>query len=471
MSEEKNNLRVVVIGGGPGGYVAAIRASQLGGSVTLVEKEHLGGTCLNIGCIPTKAMLHAAEYAGCAGKAEEWGVHLRLEHIDFAAMMDQKQAVCSRLVGGVASLLRSNKVRVIMGEARFTGVREIAVKKEDGTQETVTGDRFIIATGSVPVIPGIEGLRESRYMIDSTGALGLSEIPDSMVIIGAGVIGVELACAFRAFGTRVTIVEALPRICPTLDWEMGDILRREMEKQGIQFYTGYKVTKVADTEKGAEVTAASDGDTRVFSCDKVLAALGRRAYIDGLAPDAGGIKHERGRILVNDQLMTNVDGVYAIGDCIGKVMLAHAASAMGELAAENALGQSRPYNPACIPSCFYAFPEIASTGLSEEQAKEQNIPYHVGKFPLSGNGRSLILNGGKGMVKVLVDDELNGVLGVHIVGPSASELINEGSLLISMEGTVDEEIATVHAHPSVSEALREACLAAGGRAIHAINRR
>lgn len=471
MSEEKKGLRVVVVGGGPGGYVAAIRAAQLGGSVTLVEKEHLGGTCLNIGCIPTKAILQAAHYADSVNDAGKWGVHLHLERIDFRKVIGQKQAVCSKLVGGVSALLKGNQIRVIMGEARFSGRKTLTVKKADGSEEKVEGDRLIIATGSVPVIPPIEGLRESAHMIDSTGALNLTEIPESMVVIGAGVIGLELACAYRAFGTQVTVIEALPRICPTLDWEMGDILRREMERQGVRFYTGYQVTRVADKEDGAEITASSDHDTQVFRCTKVLAALGRRPYIDGLNLDAGGIRYERNRILVDGGLRTNVEGVYAIGDCVGKVMLAHTASAMGETAAENAMGGQKQYAPACVPSCFYTSPEIASTGLSEEQAKEQNLRYHVGKFPLSGNGRSLILNGGSGMVKVLVGDELNDVLGVHIVGPNASELINEGNLLISMEGTVDEDILSIHAHPSVSEAIREACLASEKRAIHTINRK
>lgn len=470
VAENNQKLKVVVIGGGPGGYVAAIRAAQLGADVSLVEKEHLGGTCLNVGCIPTKAMLHAAEYVNAVREAGKWGVHLSLDHIDFSEVIGQKKAVCSKLVSGVQGLLRANKVRVIMGEARFTGLRALSVQKGDGTTERIEADRIVIATGSVPVLPPIEGLRESKHTIDSTGALNLQEIPKSMVVIGGGVIGVELACAYRAFGTDVTIVEALPRICPTLDWEMGDILRRELEKQGIHFYTGYKVTKVIDRPDGAEVTAASETETKTFSCEKILAALGRRPYIDGLDLDAGGIKYEKNRILADDELKTNVPGVYAIGDCVGKVMLAHTASAMGEVAAENAMGAHNVYDPACVPSCFYTFPEIASTGLSEEQAKEQKIAYHVGKFPLSANGRALILNGGSGMVKVLVGDELNDVIGVHIVAPNASEMINEGNLLISMEGTVDEINLSVHAHPSVSEAIREACLASEKRAIHMVNR-
>lgn len=470
MVKENGPFHMIVIGGGPGGYVAAIRAAQLGAEVTLVEKEHLGGTCLNIGCIPTKAMLHAAEYVNAADEAGKWGVHLKLDRIDFGQVIGQKQAVCGKLVGGVQALLRANKVRVVMGTARFTGIKTVCVKKEDGTEEILKGDRVILATGSVPVIPPIEGLRESRYMIDSTGALNLKEIPASMVVIGGGVIGVELACAYRAFGTEVTIIEALPRICPTLDWEMGDILRGELEKQGIRFFTGYKVTKVADTEEGAEVTAASESDTKVFTCGRILAALGRRPYIDGLCLDAGGVKHEKGRVQVSDELKTSVEGVYAIGDCVGRVMLAHTASAMGETAAKNAMGARKVYDPACVPSCFYTFPEIASTGLSEEQAKEKKIPYHVGRFPLSANGRALILNGGSGMIKVLVGDELNDVIGVHIVSPNASELINEANLLISMEGTVEEAALSIHAHPSVSEAFREACLASEKRAIHIVNR-
>lgn len=471
MAEEVKKTHVVVVGGGPGGYVAAIRAAQLGGDVTLIEKANLGGTCLNVGCIPTKAMLHAAEFAKAPHEAEKWGVHLSLDKLDFNAVVAQKSAVCSKLTGGVAALLKSNKVRVVNAEARFVAPRKLSVHKADGSSEIIEAERIIIATGSVPVIPPIEGLRESEYMIDSTGALNMTEVPESMLVIGGGVIGVELACAYRAFGSKVTIVEALTRICPTLDHELGDQLHKELEKQGIEIFTGYKVMRVVDKAGYAEVTAASETDTRTFQCAKLLAALGRRPYTDGLNLDACGIRYERSKVLVDECLQTNVAGVYAIGDCVGQIMLAHTASAQGEVAAENAMGAKTVYAPACVPSCFYTFPEVASTGLTEEQAKERGIAYHVGRFPLSANGRSLILNDGVGMIKVIIGDELNEVLGVHIIGPSASELVNEANLLITMEGTTEEDLLSVHAHPSVSEAIREAFLASEGRAIHIPNKK
>ena len=471
MAEEAKKTRVVVVGGGPGGYVAAIRAAQLGADVTLVEKAKLGGTCLNVGCIPTKAMLHAAEFAKAPQDAAEWGVYLTLDKLDFGAVVAQKTAVCSKLTGGVAALLKSSKVRVINGEAHFIAPRKLSVCKEDGSSELIEGERIILATGSVPVIPPIDGLRESKYMIDSTGALSLSEVPESLLVIGGGVIGVELACAYCAFGSKVTIIEALPRLCPTIDYELGDLLRKELEKQGIEILTGYKVTRVIDKDTCAEVTAVSETDTRTIPCTKLLAALGRRPYTDDLNLDACGIRYERSKVLVDEYLQTNVAGVYAIGDCVGKIMLAHTASAQGETAAENALGEKNAYAPACVPSCFYTFPEVASTGFTEEQAKERGITYHVGRFPLSANGRSLILNGGNGMIKVIVGDELNEVLGVHIIGPSASELVNEANLLITMEGTAAEDLLSIHAHPSVSEAIREAFLASEGRAIHIPNKK
>ena len=468
---DSQNRSIIVIGGGPGGYVAAIRAAQLGAKVTLIEKEHLGGTCLNVGCIPTKAILHPAEILLGVEAGKYCGVHLKVESVSWPEVRAFKDSIINTLVSGVRGLLRAGKVDIVEGTAQFVRPRTIRVEKSDGSAEIMEADRFIIATGSVPVMPPIEGLRESKYVIDSTGALCMDELPASMVIIGGGVIGVEMACAFQALGCQITIVEALPKLVPTLDGEMAGALAKSLEKQGIILQMSHKVVRIVDGENSAQVVVDHNGTESVIEAASVLCAVGRRPYIDGLDAEAGGIKYERTRILVNEHLETSVPGVYAIGDCTGQIMLAHTASAMGEIAAENAMGMDAVYRQHCVPSGIYAFPEMASVGFTEEQVKEQGIPYHVARFPLTANGRSLITNGGEGMVKIIVGDELDEVLGVHILGPSAMEMIGEAAMAISMEATVHELIDTIHAHPTVTESIREAALASEGRAIHIPNKK
>lgn len=466
-SEQKH---IVVIGGGPGGYVAAIRAAQLGARVTLVEKKHLGGTCLNVGCIPTKALLHSAEFARSAREGAAFGVHTTLERVEWPQVLAYKDSVVKTLVKGVEGLLRGGKVTVVDGMARFIKPKTVEIRKADGSCELLEADRFIIATGSVPVMPPIEGLRESRCVVDSTGALNMETLPTSMAIIGGGVIGIEMAFALNALGCRVTIVEALPALAPTVDQEMAALLAKSMEKQGIELRLNSKVMGIVDGEESAKVRISSNGGDSELEAEKVLCAVGRRPYIDDLTCEEGGIRTEKGRILVDDCLETSVPGVYAIGDCTGQGMLAHTASAMGEIAAENAMGEKNAYRPNCVPSGIYGFPELAGVGLTEEQAREKKIPYHVGRFPLVGNGRALIANGGEGMVKVLIGDELDEILGVHILAPNAMEMIGEAAVAIQMEATDRELIETIHSHPTVTEAIREAVLSAQGRAIHMPNK-
>ncbi len=462
---------VLVVGGGPGGYVAAIRAAQLGASVTLVEKENLGGTCLNVGCIPAKAMLHAAELARAAEEGSKCGVRLTLEAVDWPAVKQFRQGIVGKLTGGVAALLRTSGVQVLSGTAAFIRPKTMEIRGADGETRILEADRIILATGSVPIEPPIPGLRESRHQMDSTGIQQMERLPKSLLIIGGGVIGVEFACILSSFGTAVTIVEALPRLAPLLDGEIEAILEKRLKAQGIRLCLSHQVNGVADTGAGVEITAVHEGQTVTLQAEKLLCCVGRRARTEELNLPAAGIRTERGHILADDFLETSVPGVYAIGDCLEQVMLSHTAYAQGERAAENALGRRQPYAPAAVPSCVYAFPEAAGVGLTEEAAREQKIPYHVGRFPLSGNGRALISGCGDGLVKVLVGDELNEVLGVHIIGPSATELIAEAALSLTMEATAEEVYGTIHAHPSVGEAVREAFLASENRAIHAVNKR
>lgn len=462
--------KITVIGGGPGGYVAALRAAQLGAEVILIEKNRLGGTCLNVGCIPTKAILHPAGLLAEAQKAEKMGLKLTLESLDWNGIRTYKNGIVSKLTGGVGALLKNAGVRVISGTASFIKPKTLSVRSEAG-EEIMEADRIILASGSEPVVPPIPGLRESRNVIDSTGALELEKLPQSLLVLGGGVIGVEFACAMQAFGVEVTILEALPRITPPLDGEVAAELAKYMKAQKITIRLSHKVTKVEDTEDGVLVTAESDGAEKTFRAEKLLCCVGRRPNTAELNPEAGGIWTERGRIVVNERLETSIPGVYAIGDCTGQIMLAHTASAQGETAAENACGESRAYRPEAVPSCVYSLPEAAAVGLTEEQITEKGIPYHTGKFPMSANGRALIADGGRGFVKVLIGDELNEVLGVHIIGHAATELIAEAALAIGLEATAEEVYQTIHAHPSVSEALREAFLASENRAIHIPNKR
>ncbi len=471
MDRSNNRGSVIVIGGGPGGYVAAIRAAQLGANVTLVEKKHVGGTCLNVGCIPTKALLHPAEIANSAREGAGCGVHVTIDAINWQEVLAFKNSIVKKLTGGVSGLLKGSGVKVIKGEAKFIKPKAVEITLEDGSHQMLEADRFIIATGSVPVMPPIEGLRTSKFVVDSTGLLSMEEMPKSMVIIGGGVIGIEFACALTAFGCKVTIVEALPVLAPTLDKEISQMVAKQLKNQGVELMLEHKVVSVSDGETEAEVKVDNNGEIRSVSAEKVLCAVGRRSYTDNLNAEAVGIKCEKNKILVNEYLETNIPGVYAIGDCVGQVMLAHTASAQGEVAAENAMGEHKRYRPNCVPSCIYSLPETAAVGITEEQAKEQGVDYRVGRFPLAANGRALIANGGEGMVKVIIGNELDEILGVHILGAHATELIAEAALSISMEATALEITDTIHSHPTVAEAIREAVLAADSKAIHIPNKK
>ncbi|MPM26158.1 Dihydrolipoyl dehydrogenase [bioreactor metagenome] len=463
---------VLVVGGGPGGYVAAIRAAQLGAKVTVVEKEHLGGTCLNIGCIPTKCLLHSAELISqIKDQGADIGVKVDGITVDFPQIIAHKNAISKQLTSGVAGLLKINKVTKVDGEAAFTAPKTLSVKKSDGSTETMTADAIIVATGSVNFAPPIPGLKENPNCIDSTGALSLSELPKSMVVIGGGVIGLELACAYAAFGTKITVVEALDHMLPMLDGDLTAIGVAHMKKMGMEFHLECPVQAVESSPVGAKVVCKNKaGETVSFEAEKVLVAIGRRANTASLNLEAGGLNNDRGRILVNDRMETSVPGVYAIGDCVmGYAQLAHTASAMGEVAAENICGVPAVYDEKTNPTCVYMEPEAAGVGLTEEQCKAKGVAYKVGKFPMSANGKALILNGGEGLVKIIADEKYGEVLGMHIIGPRATDLIAEGALALRLEATVEELISTIHSHPTVTETMREAALNVEKRAIHTKN--
>ena len=464
---------VIVIGGGPGGYVAAIRAAQLGAKVTVVEKQYLGGTCLNVGCIPTKCLLHSAELVeDIRNQGREIGVEVEGVKVNFPQVIAHKNEISKKLTSGVAGLLKMNKVKKVDGEASFIGEKKLSVKKPDGSTEEMTADAIIVATGSVNSVPPIPGIKENPNCIDSTGALSLEALPKSMVVIGGGVIGLELACAYAAFGTKITVVEAMDHMLSMLDGDLTKIGVAHMKKMGMEFNLECPVQSVESSPVGAKVVCKNKaGETVSFEAEKVLVAIGRRANTASLNLEAGKIENDRGRIIVNDRMETSVPGVYAIGDCVfGRAQLAHTASAMGEVAAENIMGIPAEYNEKTNPTCVYIEPEAASVGLTEEQCKAQGLEYKVGKFPMSANGKALIINGGEGLVKIIAGKEYGEILGMHIIGPRATDLIAEGALAIGEEMTLDEIINTIHSHPTVTETMREAALHAEKRAIHTSNK-
>ena len=463
---------VIVIGGGPGGYVAAIRLAQLGAKVTVIERQHLGGTCLNVGCIPTKCLLHSAELVEqIKTQGKDIGVEVEGVKVNFPQVIAHKNAISKQLTSGVAGLLKMNKVKKVDGTAKFTGEKQLEVTKADGSKETMTADAIIVATGSVNAQPPIPGLKENPNCIDSTGALSLEKLPQTMVVIGGGVIGLELACAYAAFGTKITVVEAMDHMLPMLDGDLTKIGVAHMKKMGMDFHLECPVQSVESSPVGAKVVCKDkSGKTVSFEAEKVLVAIGRKANTAGLDLAAGKIDNDKGRILVNDKMETNVPGVYAIGDCVfGHAQLAHTASAMGEVASENICGLEAHYCEKTNPTCVYMEPEAASVGLTEEQCKTQGIAYKVGKFPMSANGKALILNGGEGLVKIIAGAEYGEILGMHIIGPRATDLIAEGALAIEGEMTLDEIVDTIHSHPTVTETMREAALNAEKRAIHTKN--
>ena len=456
---------VLIIGGGPGGYVAAIRAAQLGAKVTLIEKDKMGGTCLNRGCMPTKAMLHTSEIYHDAKSSEDIGISCKDVTVDWEKVQGFRAGVVEKLTSGVKGLCKLNKVKVVEGEAVFTGPKTVSVGGE-----SYSADKVIIAAGSYPIIPGIPGLKGCKASIDSTACLSLDHIPESMVVIGGGVIGLELGSVYMRYGTKVTVVEMQPKLLPLMDGELTGMLQTKLEGQGMEILLNSSVTAVEDTKKGAKVTVKCPDGEKKIDCEMILVCVGRAPDTCTLGLDKAGIKEDKGYIVVNDKMETNVPGVYAVGDCNGKLMLAHAAMAMGETAAENAMGGDKKFNPEMSPSCAYVGPEFAGVGYTEERAKELGIAYKVGKFPTSGNGRSLVSGHTDGMIKILAGEKYGEILGVHILAPSATELIEEAALAIRLEATLEEFTDTIHCHPTVAEAVRECALNCDKKAIHIPNK-
>jgi dihydrolipoamide dehydrogenase len=467
---ETEGYDLVVIGSGPGGYVAAIRAAQLGLKTACVEKrETLGGTCLNIGCIPSKALLFSSERFHEAGHGlARHGIKVAGVELDLPAMMAQKDRVVTANTAGVAFLFKKHKIDWIKGTARIASPGLVEVALNDGGQQQVKTRDILIATGSESTpLPGI--VVDEQRIVSSTGGLSLPEVPKHLVVIGGGYIGLEMGSVWRRLGSEVTVVEFLDRILPGMDGEVSKVMERLLQKQGIAFKLGTKVTAAVPSETGVNLTLepAKGGTGETLAADVVLVAVGRRPHLEGLGLEAVGVAlDERGRVRTDGHYATNVLGIHAIGDAIAGPMLAHKAEDEGIAAAEILAGQAGHVNYDAIPGVVYTWPEAASVGQTEEQLKAANIAYKVGKFPFTANGRARAMAMTDGFVKILADQATDRILGAHIVGPEAGDLIAE--LVVGMEfAAAAEDIArTCHAHPTLNEAVKEAALAVDGRAIH-----
>ncbi|RWH47670.1 MAG: dihydrolipoyl dehydrogenase, partial [Mesorhizobium sp.] len=456
---------VVIIGSGPGGYVCAIRAAQLGLKTAVVEKNAtFGGTCLNIGCIPSKALLHASEMFAEAGHAFDMlGIEVGAPKLNLKKMLAHKDATVASNVNGVAFLFKKNKIDSFRGTGKVIGAGKVSVTGEGGKVEEIETKNIVIATGSdVAGIPGVKVDFDEKVIVSSTGALSLAKVPGSLVVVGGGVIGLELGSVWARLGAKVTVVEFLDTILGGMDGEVSKQFQRLLSKQGFEFKLGAKVTGVAKSKKGASVTfePVKGGAAETIEADVVLVATGRRPYADSLGLKEAGVEmDERGRVKSDGHLRTNVPGIYAIGDVIAGPMLAHKAEDEGVAVAETIAGQAGHVNYDVIPSVVYTSPEIASVGKTEEELKKAGIDYKVGKFPFSANGRARAMLHTDGFVKILADKASDRVLGVHIVGFGAGEMIHEAAVLMEFGGSSEDLARTCHAHPTMSEAVKEAALA------------
>ncbi|MBI3031568.1 MAG: dihydrolipoyl dehydrogenase [candidate division NC10 bacterium] len=460
-----HKVDVAVVGTGPGGYVAAIRCAQLGLSVAAVEDDRPGGVCLNWGCIPTKALLRNAEVVGLFARASEFGIKLSGFEADYAEAIRRSRKVADRMAKGVEFLFRKNKITLRPGRGRLKSPVLVEVAAAGGT-ETIEAGHVILATGSEPKsLPGVT--IDEQSVISSNGAVRLERAPKSLIIIGAGAVGMEFADVYAAYGVQVTVLEALPRVLPMEDEEVSAQLARLFARRGIGVRTGVKVGSVKATKSGATVDVEADGKAERLQAEQVLMAVGRAAKVTDLGLEALGVALERGFVKVSPRMETSVKGLYAIGDMAGPPLLAHKAMAEGVVAAEAIAGRDpRPLNYSNVPSCTYCRPQVASIGRTEAQARAGGGEVVVGRFPFTANGKAVALGETEGVLKVVADKATGEILGVHILGAEATELIHEFAVGRTLEATLEEIIHTIHAHPTLSEAALEATLAALGQAIH-----
>lgn len=457
-------MKLIILGAGPGGYVAAIKAAQLGAEVTVIEEKEVGGTCLNLGCIPTKALVASSEALSLIKRAEEYGVFINGEvRPDLKKIMERKDRIVSTQVKGIRSLFKVRNIRLVEGRGELAGGLKVKVRRKDGGEETIEGDRIIIATGSRPAsIPAFPA--DGVNILSSDDVWKLSEIPKSMVIIGAGVIGTEFACIFRELGTEITMVELLSRALSTEDEEISEIMEKELKKKKIKLFTSVKVESVRSSSEGVTLKL-SDG--REIEAEKVLVSIGRAFNTDGIGLERTGIERgPRGEIKVNDRMETSERGIYAIGDVTGGILLAHVASKEGIVAAINACGGNERIDYSVVPAAIFSSPEIASVGLREFQARESGIPVVTGTFQYRALGKAHAMGEISGLFKIVADAKTDRVLGVHIIGAHASDIIHEAALAIKAGLKVKDIADMIHAHPTLSEGLMEAAEDVHNMAIH-----
>ncbi len=456
---------VVIIGGGPGGYNAAIRAGQLGLKVGLVEgRETLGGTCLNVGCMPSKALLHASElYAAAAGpEFATLGIEVKPK-LNLPQMMAQKTESVTALTKGIEFLFKKNKVEWIKGWGRINGPGKVVVKAVDGAETVLETKNIIIATGSEPTpLPGVTV--DNKRIVDSTGALSLPEVPGHLVVIGAGVIGLELGSVWRRLGAEVTVIEYLDRVCPGMDEETAKTFQRSLTKQGFKFQLGQKVTRATASASGVEITMepVKGGEPQTLAANYVLVAIGRRPFTEGLGLETVGITPDKRGVIANDHFKTGVGGVWVVGDVTSGPMLAHKAEDEGVACVELIAGKAGHVNYDLIPGVIYTAPEVATVGKTEEELKAAGVAYKVGKFPFSANSRAKINHEGEGFVKVLADAKTDRILGVHMIGPNVGDLIAEYCVAMEFSASSEDVARTCHPHPTRSEALRQAAMGVEG---------
>ncbi len=464
------NYDLIVIGAGPGGYVAAIRAAQLGMKVACIEKRSaLGGTCLNVGCIPSKALLDSSElYHLAQTRFAHHGIGFGKLSLDLPAMLARKDKVVAGMTQGIQFLFKKNKIDWLQGTGRLKDATHVVVKAQDGKETTLEAKNIILATGSAPIeLPFLKF--DGKSVVSSTEALTFDKVPEHLVVVGGGYIGLELGSVWKRLGAKVSVIEFLPRIVPLADLEVGSLLHKSLAKQGLEFFLETKVTG-ARQDKGKTIVTAEtkDGQKLEFPCDKVLVSVGRRPYTEDLDLEAAGVKSDpkTGKVNINSHWQTNIPNTYAIGDLIEGPMLAHKAEDEGVAVAEHLAGKPGHVNYDTIPSVIYTHPEMASVGLTEEQLKAQGRDYRVGKFPFLANGRAKALDESEGLVKMLADTKTDRVLGVHIFGARASDLIAECVTTMEFHGSSEDIARICHAHPTLSEAVKEAALAVERRGIH-----
>ncbi|MGB7158995.1 MAG: dihydrolipoyl dehydrogenase [Tepidisphaeraceae bacterium] len=463
-----SNFDLIVIGAGPGGYVAAIRAAQLGMNVACVEKDDsLGGTCLNVGCIPSKALLDSSElFSQAKTHFHHHGIKTADVQLDLAAMMARKVGVVSSLTRGVAGLFKKNKIQHVIGTGRITGIGAVEVTNDAGDKRVITAGKILVATGSAPI--ELKSLPfDGKHIVSSDEAIAFTEVPKKLLVIGAGAIGLELGSVWSRLGSEVVVIEFLDRILPLMDREMTSALQRSLEKQGLKFRLNTGAQSATVRGNRVELTWKSGDNVEVEDCDKVLVAIGRRPYSESLGLRELGVAMDpRGFVTVDRHFETNIEGIYAIGDVIGGAMLAHKAEEEGVACAELMVGKAGHVNYLAVPNVVYTFPELASVGLTEEEAKAKHGEVRVGKFPFTANGRARAMDATEGMVKIVGDAKTDRLLGMHILGARASDLIAEGAVAIEFASSVEDIARSVHAHPTLPEAIKEAALAVERRAIH-----